>query len=97
MDFVFTFLFIPGVILAFFGYYWIAGPMTLLTLPLAALWNVIIYRIQQRMFRDQGLRVRKNYKALLVYILGYAALMQPVSLWGYISEILGRKKKWGTK
>ncbi len=97
MDLVFTFVFIPGVILAFFGYYWIAGPMTLLTLPLAALWNVIIYRIQQRMFRDQGLHVRRNYFALIVYILGYAVLMQPVSLWGYVSEIIGRKKKWGTK
>lgn len=97
MDLVFTLVFVPGVILALFGYYWIAGPMTLLTLPLAALWNIIIYRIQQRMFDDQGLKVRRNYKALLLYILGYALLMQPVSLWGYVSEIIGRNKKWGTK
>ena len=97
MDFIFTFVFIPGVVLALFGYYWIAGPMTLLTLPLAVLWNLVIYRIQQRMFRDQGLHVRRNYKALFVYIFGYAVLMQPVSLWGYASEIVGRQKKWGTK
>lgn len=97
MDLVFTLIFIPGVILACFGYFWIAGPMTLLTLPLAALWNLVIYRIQQRMFREQGLHVRRNYKALGLYILGYALLMQPVSLWGYMSEIVGRQKKWGTK
>lgn len=97
MDFIFTFMFIPGIVLAFFGYYWIAGPMTLLTLPLAAVWNLIIYRIQQRMFTEQGLHVRKNYRALIVYILFYGVLMQPVSLWGYVSEIIGRKKKWGTK
>lgn len=97
MDLIFTFVFIPGVILALFGYYWIAGPMTLLTLPMAALWNLVIYRIQQRMFRDQGLHVRRNYKALGFYIFGYALLMQPVSLWGYVSEIIGRQKKWGTK
>lgn len=97
MDLVFTLVFIPGVVAALLGYYWIAGPMTLLTLPLAAMWNLVIYRIQNRMFREQGLMVRRNYKALLFYILGYAVLMQPVSLWGYISEIIGRKKKWGTK
>jgi biofilm PGA synthesis N-glycosyltransferase PgaC len=97
MDLVFTLVFIPGVILAFLGLFWIAGPITLLTLPLAALWNIIIYRIQMRMFRDNGLRVRQNYRALFLYIVAYAVLMQPVSLWGYLSEIVGRRKKWGTK
>lgn len=97
MDLVFTLVFIPGVILACFGIFWIAGPMTLLTLPLAALWNVIIYRIQRRMFRETGLHVRQNHLALVLYIIGYALLMQPVSLWGYVSELVGRRKKWGTK
>lgn len=97
MDLVFTLVFIPGVIAAFLGYFWIAGPMTLLTLPLAALWNLVIFRIQQRMFRGQGLKVRRNWKALAIYVLGYAVLMQPVALWGYLSELAGRQKKWGTK
>jgi biofilm PGA synthesis N-glycosyltransferase PgaC len=97
MDLVFTLVFIPGVVLALFGFYWIAGPVTLLTLPLAALWNVIIYRIQMRMFRDAGLHVRRNYRALLLYVVAYAVLMQPVSLWGYVRELLGWKKRWGTK
>ena len=34
---------------------------------------------------------------ILLYIVGYAVLMQPVSLWGYVSELIGRQKKWGTK
>ena len=34
LDLVYTFAFIPGIVLAFFGYYWIAGLMTLLVLPL---------------------------------------------------------------
>ncbi|QDP18485.1 glycosyltransferase [Sphingomonas xanthus] len=97
MDVVFTFVFLPGVIAAFFGYFWIAGPMTLLTLPLALMWNLVIFRIQQRMFHGQGLKVRRHWGALVVYIVGYAALMQPVSLWGYSSELIGRQKKWGTK
>jgi biofilm PGA synthesis N-glycosyltransferase PgaC len=49
------------------------------------------------MFRDAGLHVRRNYRALLLYVVAYAVLMQPVSLWGYVRELLGWKKRWGTK
>lgn len=34
LDFIYTFCWIPGLILAFWGIYWIVGPMTLLVLPL---------------------------------------------------------------
>ena len=61
LDLAYTFLFIPGVLAAlFFQAYWLAGQMTLAVLPLAALWNIIIYRTQSRMFREQGLVVRHN-------------------------------------
>ena len=35
--------------------------------------------------------------ATLFYVLAYAILMQPVCLWGYVSELTGQRKKWGTK
>ena len=97
LDLTFTFIFIPGLIAALLGYYWIAGPLTLLLLPLAAFWNGVIFRIQRRMFRSQGLRVRRNVSGFLFYVLVYPILMQPVCLWGYISELTGQRKKWGTK
>lgn len=97
LDLTFTFIFIPGLIAAVLGYYWIAGPLTLLLLPLAVVWNAVIFRIQRRMFESQGLRVRRNVTGLLCYILFYAILMQPICLWGYISELTGQRKKWGTK
>jgi poly-beta-1,6-N-acetyl-D-glucosamine synthase len=43
MDIAFTFGFIPGLILACFGIYWIAGPMTLSLLPMAFLLNWQMY------------------------------------------------------
>lgn len=97
LDLTFTFIFIPGLIAALLGYYWIAGPLTLLLLPLAAVWNIIIFRIQSGMFRSQGLHVRRNILGLLFYVLTYPLIMQPVCLWGYISELTGQRKKWGTK
>jgi biofilm PGA synthesis N-glycosyltransferase PgaC len=97
LDLVYTLVFIPGLVAAFFGIFWIAGPMTLAILPLAGLWNVIIYRIQSRMFRRQGLKVRHNVGGLVFYLLVYAILQQPVCVWGYAAEIAGLRKKWGTK
>ena len=97
LDLTFTFIFIPGLIAAVFHYYWVAGPQTLLLLPLALVWNGVIFRIQSEMFRAKGLRVRRNLAGLLFYVLVYAILMQPVCLWGYISELTGQRKKWGTK
>jgi biofilm PGA synthesis N-glycosyltransferase PgaC len=97
LDFTFTFVFIPGIVAAILGYYWIAGPLTLLLLPLALVWNIVIFRIQRTMFAEKGLRVRRNVGGFLFYVLVYAILMQPICLWGYISELTGQRKKWGTK
>lgn len=98
MDIVFTFAFIPGIIAACFGIYWIAGPMTLIVLPLAFLVNYIMYRIQIKMFIKQGLKVRKNILGFITYALFYSIMMQPFSVVGYVKEIFnGAKKNWGTK
>jgi poly-beta-1,6-N-acetyl-D-glucosamine synthase len=97
LDFVYTVAFIPGVILALFGVYWIAGPMTLALLPMALLMNLLMYRISMKMFDAQGLRVRLNAGGFLTYVFGYSLILQPVSIAGYVSELLGLRKSWGTK
>jgi poly-beta-1,6-N-acetyl-D-glucosamine synthase len=98
LDVVYSFIFIPGVLAALlFGVFWIAGPMTLAVLPFTALWSLVMYRTQLRMFDAQGLNVRRNLGGLLFYTLGYMFLLQPVSVWGYAVETAGLTKKWGTK
>ncbi|NJC41366.1 biofilm PGA synthesis N-glycosyltransferase PgaC [Brevundimonas alba] len=97
LDLVYTFAFIPGLVLALFGIYWIAGPLTLAVLPLAALWNWFIFRVQRKMFRAQGLRVRRNPVGFLFYVFAYSLLMQPVCVAGYFAEVAGLRKTWGTK
>lgn len=97
LDLVYTLAFIPGIVLALFGYYWIAGLMTLLVLPLAAIWNIIIFRVQSRMFKSQQLKVRRNIGGFLFYTVGYTMLLQPVCVLGYAAELLRLRKSWGTK
>jgi biofilm PGA synthesis N-glycosyltransferase PgaC len=96
LDFVYTAAFIPGVVLALFGIYWIAGPMTLALLPMALVMNLLMYRISARMFDRQGLRVRRNIAGFLVYAFAYSLVLQPVSVAGYVSELLGLRKSWDT-
>ncbi len=94
IDLAFTLAFIPGLVLAVFGIYWLAGPITLLVLPLAALWNVLIYRIQMRMLRKNEIEMEKSWPGFVLFAFVYPFLMQPVSVWGYMAELFGRKKGW---
>jgi biofilm PGA synthesis N-glycosyltransferase PgaC len=97
MDAIYTLCFIPGLVLALFGYYWLAGPMTLLVLPLAFAVNYLMFFIQSRMFREQGLKVRRNPLGFVVYALFYGMVLQPGCVLGYLSEMLNLRKRWGTK
>lgn len=97
LDLIYTFVFIPGLILALFGIFWIAGPLTLAVLPLAALWNIVIFRIQRDVFQREGMAVRRNRGGFFFYALAYSLLMQPVCVWGYIVELMGLRKAWDTK
>lgn len=97
LDLVYTLVFIPGLVLAMFGLYYIAGPMTLLVLPLAVLWNLVIFAVQKSMFKRQDLVVRRNVHGFLMYVFVYTMILQPICVWGYATELLGARKRWGTK
>ncbi|WP_419420196.1 glycosyltransferase family 2 protein [Legionella sp. D16C41] len=97
LDTTFALVYVPAVIAAFFGYFLLAGPMTLAVLPLTILMNLIFFTGQQRMFAFNKLRVRKNLSGYIYYILFYNFLMAPACIHGYLSEIIVRKKSWGTK
>ena len=97
LDAVYLFVFVPGVILALFGRFDIAGPATIAVLPLALLINFVTYRAQLPMFASQGLLVRRNFFGFLSYLLIYSLLLQPATIAGYLSEIVGLRKSWGTK
>ena len=97
IDFVFFFVFIPGVIAAFFGYFFIAGPLTLAVLPLGLLNNLLFFRGQRRLFKKIDLKVRKNIVGFFIYFLLYQVFMNPAVIHGYVSEIAKRKRRWGTK
>jgi biofilm PGA synthesis N-glycosyltransferase PgaC len=97
MDIAFTFGFLPGVILSFFGIFWIAGPMTFALLPMAFLLNWQMYMRGKAMFKQQQLKVRANRMGFIFYVLAYGLVLQPACVYGYFSEIFNLRKTWGTK
>lgn len=97
LDVIYLFVFVPGVIAALFGHLDIAGPATIAVLPLALFINFVMYRTQRPMFSNQGLLVRRNLLGFLSYMLIYSLFLQPATIAGYFSEIVGLRKTWGTK
>ncbi|WP_312283801.1 glycosyltransferase [Candidatus Igneacidithiobacillus taiwanensis] len=97
LDVSYLLFFVPGVIAACFGFYLIAGPITLLLIPLAGLNNIVIYLAQRSMFKERGLKVRKNFRGMILYVFLSQLLISPASIAGYASEALRLGKNWGTK
>jgi biofilm PGA synthesis N-glycosyltransferase PgaC len=95
LDMVYTFVWIPGLVLAFFGIYWIVGPMTLFVLPLTLISYGLLYRYQKRyVFKNLQLHIRKNKLGFLLYILFYQMIMSPVSVLGYMQEYFKLRRVW---
>ncbi|MDR7455298.1 MAG: glycosyltransferase [Armatimonadota bacterium] len=94
LDGTYTLVFIPGVVLALFGQYWIAGPMTLFVLPFVVLMALAMYWKQVRVFRELGLRIRRNRVGFVLWLLVYQFLMSPVATLGYARELAGAQKRW---
>lgn len=97
MDLAYTIGFLPGIVLACFGFFWIVGPMTLALLPAAAILNRVMMQASEKMFTEQSLKIRSNISGFVFYMLAYGLILQPACVWGYVSELLALRKHWGTK
>lgn len=97
IDIAYTFGFIPGLVLAFFGKFWLVGPMTLALIPPGLLLNQVMFSTEKRIFDSSQLGVRKNFFGFFFYMIAYGIVLQPACVWGYLSELFKFKKVWGTK
>jgi biofilm PGA synthesis N-glycosyltransferase PgaC len=97
MDIAYTFGFLPGLVLACFGIYWIVGPMTLSLLPMAFLLNWQMFLKGRAMFDGEHLKVRANILGFIFYVFAYGLVLQPACVYGYFSEFFNIRKTWGTK
>lgn len=94
MDISYTFFWLPGLVLAFSGIYWIVGPMTLLVLPMTLISYTVLFLYQRDVFGNLKLRVRKNWAGFILFILCYQMFMTPISVLGYLQELFKLKRLW---
>jgi poly-beta-1,6-N-acetyl-D-glucosamine synthase len=94
LDIVYTFCWIPGLILAFFGFYPIVGPTTLFVLPITLMSNALLFFYQRHVFKRLQLNVRKNRFGFIGYVIVNQIIMSPVSVWGYLQEMFRLKRVW---
>lgn len=94
LDLAYTFFWLPGLVLACFGIFWIVGPATLLVFPLTLISYSVLYTYQKRVFRDLKLKVRKNLSVFFLFLLCYQMIMSPVSVWGYAQEVFRLQRVW---
>jgi len=94
VDLFYTFVFLPGVVLALTGRYYIAGPQTLILLPMALAIIAVMHFKQKKVFEVLNLKIRQNFAGFLVYMLVYQIIMSPICVVGYIQEFCGTVKRW---
>jgi poly-beta-1,6-N-acetyl-D-glucosamine synthase len=94
LDATFTLAFIPGAVLAATGNFAIVGPMTVMVLPLNAVLGGVMFMHQRRVFQSINLRVRDNRRGLLFYFFCYQFMMSPISLAGYLLEMVRARRAW---
>ena len=94
IDLCYTFAFLPGIVLALTGNFLLVGPMTIAVLPINFALSVVMYRLQRGVFREMGLKIRRNPFGFLMYIFLYQPLMSPTAVYGYTENLLRRKRRW---
>ena len=90
MDLAFLFGFIPGVIWAFFGYYYFVGLLTLLTVCFSILLFSSIYIYQKRL----NIPFTTSLVGFICFLLFFQIFQSPASIHGYVSKILHQKGTW---
>lgn len=96
IDFSITLFFIPALIAAiFFHNYLIVGYMTLILFPITVLFFCIMFAVEHHyVFKQTGLKVRKHFLGLVMYVITYSIILSPTCVYGYLQEFVGSKRKW---
>ena len=82
--------FIPGVILALFGYPWFVGLLTLVMLAV----NAVIYWTLYRFQRSLEIPFDRPLGGFLLFLFFFQPLQSAASLAGYIAHLAGRGRVW---
>ena len=90
LDAAFLFGFVPGVILAFFGYFYFVGLLTLLTLFIGTLLFLSMYLYQKQLH----IPFQNSFLGFVCFLLFFQTLQSTAAMHGYCIRALRRKGEW---
>lgn len=90
LDLAFLFGFIPGIILALFGYYYLAGFLTLLTVAVCILLFLSMYIYQKKL----KIPFQNSIWGFVCFLLFFQIIQSTAALHGYFIRLLHRKGEW---
>ncbi len=95
LDLAYVAVWLPGLVLACFGYFYVVGPMTLAVLPMTLALYLLLFRVQKRsVFEPLGLRARKDFWGFVLFVSIYQVFMSAMSIRGYAQHVLNRRHTW---
>lgn len=90
LDLAYLLGFIPGVILACMGYYYLVGLLTLLTLLVGAALLSTVYLYQRRL----GIPFETSFTGFLAFLFLFQAVQSTAAVHGYLIHLFKRKGEW---
>lgn len=90
LDLSFLFGFIPGVILALFGYYYLAGLLTVFTVAICILLFLSMYFYQKKL----EIPFENSIWGFVCFLLCFQIIQSTSALHGYFIRLLHRKGEW---
>jgi hypothetical protein len=88
VDAVCTLTVLPGIALALAGTLSLLGPPALAVLPLSGLVAGIVFVRHRRALDEVGLAGRRPVAGLIAYVVLYPAVLAPLSLAGYVKQLV---------
>lgn len=90
LDFAFLFGLIPGVILALFGYFYLAGFLTLFTVAICTLLFLSMYLFQKKL----KISFQNSVVGFICFLFFFQMIQSTAALHGYLIQLLHRKEAW---
>jgi poly-beta-1,6-N-acetyl-D-glucosamine synthase len=95
LDIGYIFFWIPGLILAIFGYPLIVSWISMLVIPVTLALYALLRRWQERhVFRRLDVHPKHDARGFLGYLFAYQALTSSASLRGYAQYLVGTARRW---
>jgi poly-beta-1,6-N-acetyl-D-glucosamine synthase len=95
LDLGVVFFWVPGLMLALFGYPLIVGWWSMLLLPITlAIFSFLRWWQERHVFRRLGVHVGRDVRGFLGYVFLYQVLMSGAALRGYSQYIGGTRRRW---